>query len=158
MICCRRISAECHYSEIRIHIGLGCGARTSECRVENHLDACWCFMVFYINSKASVETNLISMRTHECARHNTLSDLISMLVLFTAAAFAQTATQPQGQRPGMAATPNPDIYYKLAPDALAQDGVPKGEIPGPFTLPSQVHPGPQHTYWIYVPAQYAATT
>jgi enterochelin esterase family protein len=32
--------------------------------------------------------------------------------------------------------------------------VPKGEIRGPFVLPSQVFPGTQHTYWVYVPAQY----
>ena len=25
---------------------------------------------------------------------------------------------------------------------------------GPFTLPSQAYPGTQHTYWVYVPAQY----
>ena len=50
--------------------------------------------------------------------------------------------------------PNPDSHYHLGPDSLAQDGVPKGEIRGPFTLPSQVFPGTQHTYWIYVPAQY----
>ena len=33
--------------------------------------------------------------------------------------------------------------------------VPKGEIRGPFTLPSRAYPGTQHTYWVYVPAQYA---
>ena len=33
-------------------------------------------------------------------------------------------------------------------------GVPKGEVRGPFTLPSQAYPGTQHTYWVYVPAQY----
>ena len=32
--------------------------------------------------------------------------------------------------------------------------MPKGEIHGPFTLPSKVYPGTQHTYWVYVPAQY----
>jgi enterochelin esterase-like enzyme len=32
--------------------------------------------------------------------------------------------------------------------------VPKGEIRGPYHLPSQVYPGTQHTYWVYVPAQY----
>src|SRR5260221_1531563 len=53
--------------------------------------------------------------------------------------------------------PNPDAFYKLGPDSLAQDGVPKGEIRGPFTLPSAVFPGTQHTYWIYVPAQYTPT-
>ena len=50
--------------------------------------------------------------------------------------------------------PNPDIHYQLGPDSLPQDGVPKGEIRGPFTLPSQVFPGTSHTYWVYVPAQY----
>ena len=47
-----------------------------------------------------------------------------------------------------------DAFYKLGPDSLPQDGVPKGELRGPFTLPSQVFPGTQHTYWVYVPAQY----
>ena len=32
--------------------------------------------------------------------------------------------------------------------------MPKGEIRGPYTLPSQAYPGTQHTYWVYVPAQY----
>ena len=50
--------------------------------------------------------------------------------------------------------PSPDSQYRLGPDSLPQDGVPKGEIRGPFTLPSQVYPGTQHTYWVYVPAQY----
>jgi len=30
----------------------------------------------------------------------------------------------------------------------------EGEIKGPYTLPSKAYPGTQHTYWIYVPAQY----
>jgi enterochelin esterase family protein len=51
--------------------------------------------------------------------------------------------------------PNPDTFYKLGPDSLEQDGVPKGEIRGPFTLPSTAYPGTQHTYWVYVPAQYS---
>jgi len=53
-----------------------------------------------------------------------------------------------------AQTPNPDIHYQLGPDSLSQEGVPKGEIRGPFTLPSKAYPGTQHTYWVYVPAQY----
>ena len=93
-------------------------------------------------------------------------DLSAMLALLASAAFAQTPTQAttnpqgqqagqrQGQRPAMAETPNTDIYYKLAIDAVPQDGVPKGEMKGPFTLPSEAYPGTQHTYWIYVPAQY----
>lgn len=47
-----------------------------------------------------------------------------------------------------------DAFYKLGPDSLPQDGVPKGELRGPFTLPSEAFPGTQHTYWVYVPAQY----
>jgi enterochelin esterase-like enzyme len=50
--------------------------------------------------------------------------------------------------------PSPDSQYRLGPDSLPQEGVPKGEIRGPYTLPSKVYPGTQHTYWIYVPAQY----
>jgi len=78
-----------------------------------------------------------------------------MFALLAIAAVAQTPNPPaQGQRPAMAETPNTDLYYKLAPDAIPQDGVPKGEIKGPFTLPSEAYPGTQHTYWVYVPAQY----
>jgi enterochelin esterase family protein len=50
--------------------------------------------------------------------------------------------------------PSPDSQYRLGPDSLPQEGVPKGEIRGPYTLPSKVYPGTQHTYWVYVPAQY----
>lgn len=58
----------------------------------------------------------------------------------------------QGQPPAQA--PNPDSQYRLGPDSMAQEGVPKGEVKGPYTLPSQAYPGTQHTYWVYVPAQY----
>jgi hypothetical protein len=55
----------------------------------------------------------------------------------------------QAQAPPQA--PSPDSQYRLGPDSLPQEGVPKGEIRGPFTLPSKVYPGTQHTYWVYVP-------
>lgn len=58
------------------------------------------------------------------------------------------------QPPAQPAGPNPDSFYHLGPDSLEQEGVPKGETKGPFVLPSQAYPGTQHTYWIYVPAQY----
>ena len=51
-------------------------------------------------------------------------------------------------------TLNPDTLYRLGPDSLEQPGVPKGEIRGPFTLPSTAYSGTQHTYWVYVPSQY----
>lgn len=50
--------------------------------------------------------------------------------------------------------PNPDIQYHLGPDSLPQDGVPKGEVKGPFKIDSQAYPGTFHSYWVYVPAQY----
>ena len=50
----------------------------------------------------------------------------------------------------------PDDFYKLGPDSLPQEGAPKGEVKGPFTLPCAVFPETQHTYWVYVPAQYDA--
>ena len=60
-----------------------------------------------------------------------------------------------GGRPPMPPGPNPDAQYRLGPDSLPQEGVPKGEIRGPYTLGSSAaYPGTQHTYWVYVPAQY----
>jgi enterochelin esterase family protein len=47
-----------------------------------------------------------------------------------------------------------NAYYKLGPDSLPQEGVPKGEMRGPFVIKSDVFPGTQHTYWVYVPQQY----
>jgi enterochelin esterase family protein len=47
-----------------------------------------------------------------------------------------------------------DAYYKLGPDSLPAEGVPKGRWDGPKIIPSGAYPGTQHTYWVYVPAQY----
>jgi len=62
----------------------------------------------------------------------------------------------QGQRaPGGPAAPSPyDAFYTLGPDSLPRDGVPKGEVRGPFKLPSKVYEGVEHSFWVYVPAQY----
>jgi len=53
-----------------------------------------------------------------------------------------------------AAQPDYDAFYELGPDSLVRRGVPKGEIKGPFKLPTSVFPGAEHDYWVYVPAQY----
>jgi len=76
-------------------------------------------------------------------------------VILGAGAIA-VAQQPQPpQTPTAApAPPNTDAFYQLGPDSFPRDGVPKGEVRGPYTLPSQAYPGTQHTYWVYVPAQY----
>jgi enterochelin esterase family protein len=70
-----------------------------------------------------------------------------------AAATAVAAVIAIAQSPAQQA-PNPNSQYRLGPDSMPQDGVPRGEIRGPFTLPCNVYPGTQHTYWVYVPAQY----
>ena len=70
-----------------------------------------------------------------------------------AATVAATAQQPPAPQPQTPPT-NWDTFYQLGPDSLEREGVPKGEMRGPFTLPSQAYPGTQHTYWVYVPPQY----
>src|SRR5215510_1194829 len=57
-------------------------------------------------------------------------------------------------QPPAAQGPDYNAFYQIGPDSLPHEGVPKGEVRGPFVLPSQAYPGTQHTYWIYVPAQY----
>jgi enterochelin esterase-like enzyme len=47
-----------------------------------------------------------------------------------------------------------DQYYKLGPDSLKQDGVPTGKVEGPFFIKSEIYPGTQRKYSVYLPAQY----
>jgi enterochelin esterase family protein len=47
-----------------------------------------------------------------------------------------------------------DAFYTLGPDSLPREGVPKGEVRGPFKLASKAFAGAEHNYWVYVPAQY----
>ena len=75
---------------------------------------------------------------------------MTMKFLFAAVAATLVAIV-QAQTP---AKPNPDSEYRIGPDSLAHDSVQHGEIKGPFTLPCNIYPGTQHTYWVYVPAQY----
>lgn len=53
-----------------------------------------------------------------------------------------------------AQTPNPDAFYKIGPDSLVQENVPQGTVNGPHVIKSEAYPGTQHTYWVFVPAQY----
>jgi enterochelin esterase family protein len=86
--------------------------------------------------------------------------ITTTIVLLVAAlsAFAQPPAAPQAGAPRPAAPmppgPNPNSQYRLGPDSMPQEGVPKGEIRGPFHIQSNAYPGTQHTYWVYVPAQY----
>ena len=75
--------------------------------------------------------------------------------------FAQTPSaspaSPSTNRPpraGGGRDPKMDAFYKIGPDSMSQEGVPAGKFDGPKIIQSQAYPGTQHTYWVYVPAQY----
>lgn len=80
-----------------------------------------------------------------------------LAIAFFAISPAQSVKPSATNSETLPPAPDPDAFYRLGPDSLPEDGVPKGEIRGPFTLPSRVYPGTQHTYWVYVPAQYDPT-
>ena len=84
---------------------------------------------------------------------NTKTILPTVIFGTVATTFAQQPAQPP-TTPTTPPPPNTDAHYQLGPDSFPRDGVPKGEVRGPYTLPSQAYPGTQHTYWVYVPVQY----
>ena len=84
----------------------------------------------------------------------TLPGVAMAIALMIAATEIGTAQRA----PGGPATPSPfDAFYSLGPDSLPREGVPKGEVRGPFKLPSKAYPGVEHSYWVYVPAAYDAS-
>jgi enterochelin esterase family protein len=73
---------------------------------------------------------------------------IALVIVWAGGLSAQRA-------PGGPARPSEfDAFYTLGPDSVPRDGVPKGEVRGPFKIPSTAYPGVEHSYWVYVPAQY----
>ncbi len=83
------------------------------------------------------------------------ASMAGSIVLAVAQSPAQQAPAPAAPKQAPTpAGPDPNSQYRLGPDSMPQPGVPQGEIRGPFTLVCNVYPGTQHTYWIYVPAQY----
>ena len=83
-----------------------------------------------------------------------LTSVLLLSALMPAAVLSTLLPVQSVQAQGAQQAPSPDSQYRLGPDSLPQEGVPKGEIRGPYTSPSKVYPGTQHTYWVYVPAQY----
>src|ERR1051325_10661820 len=82
------------------------------------------------------------------------------LILCSVSLFAQTPAPPTTATNELArgfgrGTPNSnDVFYALGPDSKAREGAPKGKYSEAKVIPSNVFPGTQHTYWVYVPAQY----
>jgi enterochelin esterase-like enzyme len=64
------------------------------------------------------------------------------------------AAPPAPSRPARRVNPTNDFFYHLGPDSKPMDGVPHGKFSEAKIIPSEVFPGTQHTYWVYVPAQY----
>jgi len=67
---------------------------------------------------------------------------------------SNTATNTPPRRANRGPANSNDVFYTLGPDSKARDGVPKGKYTEAKVIPSEVFPGTQHTYWVYVPAQY----
>jgi hypothetical protein len=65
--------------------------------------------------------------------------------VFLAAATALFAADSAARKPG---------DYKLGPDSLPREGVPRGKLEGPFLFRSQIFSNTVREYWIFVPAQY----
>src|SRR3954469_8554854 len=87
--------------------------------------------------------------------------LLVLAALSCIHSFAQTSSaspaSPSTNRPpraGGGRDPKMDAFYKIGPDSMSQEGVPAGKFDGPKIIQSQAYPGTQHTYWVYVPAQY----
>ena len=92
-----------------------------------------------------------------------------ILLATSVAAMAQPTPVPSAPPPATTATPptpppgrppvNPkmDAYYKLGHDSQVIEGVPQGKFSEAKVIPSTIFPGTQHTYYVYVPAQYDPT-
>jgi enterochelin esterase-like enzyme len=85
----------------------------------------------------------------------------SLAILLVASPLLCHSADPAGVAAPVAAgrggrgTPNSnDVFYTLGPDSRPRDGVPRGKFTEAKVLPSNIFPGTQHTYWVYVPAQY----
>jgi enterochelin esterase-like enzyme len=82
----------------------------------------------------------------------TLGILLTIMLL--GAGVQAQRKKGKGADQAMPPGPNPDGQYRLGPDSLPQEGVPNGQVKGPFKIDSVAYPGTFHTYWVYVPAQY----
>jgi enterochelin esterase family protein len=61
---------------------------------------------------------------------------------------------PPSRRDNRGPANSNDLFYALGPDSQPRPGVPKGKFSEPKVIASNVFPGTQHTYWVYLPAQY----
>jgi enterochelin esterase-like enzyme len=85
------------------------------------------------------------------------SFVVSICLSLAVTALAQDTNQPATNAPARPQPPKiPPQHYPRDPDSMAQEGVPKGKLEGPFVFKSQVFTNTIRKYWIYVPTQYDA--
>jgi len=79
-----------------------------------------------------------------------MKTLIALLLVGSLVQFSRAADAP-------AKEPDYNAQYKLGPESMPQEGVPRGELikMPPFTN-STAYPGTVRDWWIYVPKQYDA--
>ena len=84
-----------------------------------------------------------------------MATLFRVLVVICLASVCQSSHGQELPPRKPQASPKPIAKdYKIGPDSMPQDGVPKGKLDGPFLFKSKIIPGTVHKYWIYVPARY----
>jgi enterochelin esterase family protein len=76
--------------------------------------------------------------------HSTCALLLAATVCFAA----------ETNSAGPAATQRKPGEYRLGPDSMSQEGVPRGKLEGPLLFKSKVFTNTVRRYWIFVPAQY----
>ena len=76
--------------------------------------------------------------------------------LLTAVVAAALTTVPQAFLPSR--TQASDADYKLGPDSMPKENVPKGELSEHVWKDSKVFPGTTRRYYVYVPEQYDGST
>jgi len=111
----------------------------------------------------SVHTRVNAFLKEFIRNENATTYAISLAVLATAVlALAQTrpliVCPTSAAAAGRGATRRPCLQARTRtrntawdPTRCPRKAFRKGEIRGPFTLPCNVYPGTQHTYWVYVP-------
>lgn len=75
------------------------------------------------------------------------SVLLRLWLLFSVLGLLCSGQDTPARKPG---------DYPLTADSLPQEGVPKGQLLGPFEWRSSIIRGTVRRYWVFVPAQYTA--
>src|SRR5262245_3510778 len=84
-----------------------------------------------------------------------MKSLIALALGCLVVALVGSPPRVDGQPPTDKSPAYPEkMTYKLGPDSLPRDGVPKGKLMCPTLFKSKVYEGTVRHFWIHVPAQY----